>query len=140
MASEKRKEKIIKLLNKALGWELRAQIMYFHYASYVKGIYRLHLAPFFTAEANESVAHAALVRNCIVKLGGIATTTPDVSPVIHLTEYADMLNECLATELGAGKLYHEILSNLNPDDELHDSIQQICFAEDRSVEALKRLM
>ena len=72
--TDKQNAELVERLNAALGWELRALAMYGHYAAYVKGIHRLHLKPFFEAEATESVGHANGVRNEIVKLGGIART------------------------------------------------------------------
>ena len=60
---------MIDRLNDALGWEMRATTMYAHYAAYVRGINRLHLKPYFEAEAEESMTHATTVRMAIVKLG-----------------------------------------------------------------------
>ena len=38
MTATRSSEELIRLLNSALGWELRAQLLYAHYAAYVKGI------------------------------------------------------------------------------------------------------
>ena len=38
-------ESLVSELNKALALEMRAEVMYAHYAVYVKGINRLHLKP-----------------------------------------------------------------------------------------------
>ncbi len=38
---------LIKLLNQALAWELRAQAIYAHYAAYLKGLETLTLAEHF---------------------------------------------------------------------------------------------
>ena len=62
---------LIAALNKALAWELRAIAMYAHYAAYVSGIHRLHLATHFNTEVNESVTHAATVRSAISAGGGL---------------------------------------------------------------------
>ncbi len=40
-------DELIERLNDALAREMRAQAMYGHYATYVKGIHRLHLKPYF---------------------------------------------------------------------------------------------
>ena len=61
--SENETNKLIESLNGALGWEFRAQLMYAHYAAYVRGIHRLHLKPYFEAESTESVGHANIVRD-----------------------------------------------------------------------------
>ena len=46
-------DELISALNKALAWELRAIAMYAHYAAYVSGIHRLHLATHFNTEVTE---------------------------------------------------------------------------------------
>src|SRR5262249_31811562 len=47
--------RLVQLLNDSLGWELRAQAMYAHYAAYVKGLESLTLAEHFEAEVTESL-------------------------------------------------------------------------------------
>jgi len=133
-------EELIRRLNDALGWELRAQLMYFHYAAYVKGIYRLHLKPYFEGEATESVGHATAVRDHIVQLGGVARTERDGTEIVHTTDYRVMLDEAMKTETHAANCYKEFLDLPGIDPELHDAIEQIYFQEERSVEELKQLM
>lgn len=133
-------EELIRHLNAALGWELRAQTMYAHYAAYVEGIYRLHLKPFFDGEATESMGHAESVRSEIVKLGGVAVTERDETKIVHTTDYQLMLRESLKTESHAAKTYKKFLDLPGVDAELFDVIEQIYFAEERSVEELNRLM
>lgn len=127
-------------MNGALGWELRAQVMYSHYAAYVKGIYRLHLKPYFEGEATESIGHATAVRDHIVQLGGVARTERDKTEIIHTTDFRVMLDEAMKTETHAALSYKEFLSLSGIDPELHDAIEQIYFEEERSVEELKQLL
>lgn len=131
---------LIDKLNAALGWEMRAQTMYAHYAAYVTGIYRLHLKPFFDAESAESLTHGSTVRNAIVKLGGQAITERDSTEIVHTTDYGTMLEEAMKTESFAARSYKEILDMGGLDAELYDQIEQIYFAEDRAVEELHLLM
>jgi len=138
--SETSKEELVRTLNDALGWELRAQMMYAHYAAYVKGIYRLHLKPYFEGEATESVGHATAVRDHIAQLGGEARTDRDTTAIVHTTEYRVMLDEAMKTEAHAAATYKEFLSMPGIDPELYDAIEQIYFQEERSVEELKQLM
>ena len=88
-------EELISRLNDALSRELRSQVLYAHYAAYVKGIHRLHLKPYFEGEASESVTHAQIVPNALVRLGGIAVTERHPEPIVHTTEYEPMLEEAL---------------------------------------------
>ncbi len=140
MAADSSNAVLIDRLNDALGWEIRALLMYAHYAAYVKGIYRLHLKPYFEAEATESVGHATAVRDQITKLGGVARTSRDETEIVHTTDYRVMLTEAMKTESHAAKSYREFLELPGIDSELSDAIEQIYFQEERAVEELKQLM
>ncbi len=131
---------LIDRLNAALAWELRAQAMYAHYATYVRGIHRLHLKPFFAAEANESVMHATTVRDAIARLGGVAVTDRAADPITHTTDYRIMLEQALRTERQSVVAYQGILPLLREyEEDLYDAIEQILFAEERSREELIQL-
>jgi|TARA_B110000196_G_C20755390_1_gene479616 bacterioferritin (cytochrome b1) len=134
--------KLIEKLNNALSWELRAINMYAHYSAYVQGIQRLQLEGHFTAEVTESIGHANIVRSAIVKLGGEAITDRNPHPIIHTTDYIEMLKQAYETEKTAGEVYGVLLELLKKhnDDELYDSIETIYFAELRSVEEVRMLL
>ncbi|MFL2585159.1 MAG: ferritin-like domain-containing protein [Parvicellaceae bacterium] len=134
--------KLITELNNALSLELRAVLLYSHYAAYVQGIHRIHLSTHFNAEATESVGHANTVRSAIVKLGGIAVTERNSLEIKHSTNYVKMLEEAYETEKKASQVYGEILKTLEDfdDDELFDAIENIYFAELRSVEEVRMLL
>ena len=53
-----------------------------------------------------------------------------------------MLEQSLQTEMGAAKLYGELLEMIEEDGdkELYDSVEAIYFAEVRSVEEMRMLM
>ena len=133
-------ETLVAQLNRALALEMRAEVMYAHYAAYVKGIYRLHLKPYFEAEATESFTHGSAGRNAITQLGGEAVTDRDPTRILHTTDYEVMLQEVLNTERLAAETYHGILEIVTDNEELHDIIEQIYFAEERSVEEMHQLM
>lgn len=131
---------LIDALNKALAWELRACLMYAHFAAYVQGIHRLHLSSYFAGEATESLQHAGIVRDAIAKLGGEAVTNRDTSDIAHTTDYRVMLQASLDTEQHAAEMYAEVLHLLPDDNELYDNLQQILFAEQRSVLELEQML
>lgn len=133
---------LIKTLNEALGWELRATNMYAHYAANIRGIHRLQLSPMFTTEATESTMHADIVRKAIVKLGGIPVTERNAHPIIHTTLYDEMLVHSLDTETRAAAVYAAIMLEIDSvgDQEMYDAIEQIYLAELRSLEELRLLM
>jgi bacterioferritin len=140
MTAAKFTDVLIRHLNSALAWELRAQVLYAHYAAYVKGINRIHLKPFFEAEATESVGHATIVRDHIVKLGGVAVTDRDSTDIVHTTDYKLMLKEAMKTETHAAASYKTALQLDGLDSESKDAIEQIYFQEERSVDELTQLM
>ena len=131
---------LIDRLNDALGWEMRALALYAHYAAYVGGIHRLHLKPYFEAEAAESMTHAGTVRAAIVKLGGVARTERDNTEIVHTNDYKTILAEALKTETVAAETYEEILGMDGLDQEMRDALEQVLFQEERSVEELHRMM
>lgn len=138
----KNRKKLLIALNKALGWEMRAVALYAHYAAYVSGIHRLHLATHFNSEVTESVTHAATVRSAIVKLNGEATRDRDPAPIVHTSDYNIMLKEAYKTEEIAAKIYGEILPMIESDGdtELYDALEVIYFDEQRSVEELRMML
>lgn len=138
--SDKERTRLIESLNAALGWEFRAQLMYAHYAAYVRGIHRLHLKPYFEAESTESVGHATIVRDQIAQLGGVARTERDATEIVHTTNYRVMLEEAMKTETFAAQTYRAFLELPGIGAELNDAIEQIYFQEERSVEELKQLL
>ncbi len=141
MSAEKTpKEQMAAMLNAALGWEMRAEALYYHYAAYVRGIHRLHLKPYFEAEGAESVLHANTVREQIVKLGGVAVTERDATEIAHTTDYRIMLAEGHKTEMRAASGYRAFLDLPGIDAELYDAIEQIYFQEERSIEEMSQLL
>ena len=133
---------LVDRLNEALGWELRAMTMYAHYAANVQGIHRLQLDPMFNEEATESLAHADVVRRAVVKLGGVPVTERNEHPIVHTTDYKSMLERSLETETKAAEVYAGIIDLLEEvgDQEMYDAIEQIYFAELRSLESLRLIL
>ena len=131
---------LIEKMNAALGWELRAINMYAHYAANIKGIHRLQLSPMFNTEMTESIEHADIVRKGIVQLGGIPVTEISSYKITHTTDYMEMLNHALETEIKASEVYAELLPLIEQTDDLYDSIEQIYLSELKSVEEMRLLV
>ena len=133
---------LIEQLNDALGWEIRAVNMYAHYAANIRGIHRLQLSPMFTTESTESLTHADIVRQAIVKLGGIPVTERNPHEIVHSVNYEEMLQRSLETETKAAEVYGHIMETIGDagDQEMYDAIEQIYLAELRSLESLRLLL
>ena len=95
---------------------------------------------YFEGEATESIAHASTVRDAINQLGGVAVTDRDTTPIVHTTDYETMLKEVLRTEETAARTYQGMLGKLEDHQDLYDAIEQIYFAEVRSMEELNQLI
>ena len=140
MTAEKSSQELIRHLNVALGWEMRAQVMYAHYATYVRGLHRIHMKPFFEAESTESVGHATIVRDHIAKFGGVAVTERDTTDIVHTTNLKVMLDEAMKTETKAAATYKAALKLDGIDRESYDAIEQIYLQEERAVDELAQMM
>lgn len=131
---------LIALLNQALGWELRAQAMYAHYAAYVKGLESLTLAPHFEAEAAESVGHAKKVRDAIALLDGEAVTVRDKAPIVHTGNTRVMLTESLKTEQTAAATYRRIIPLVKDNPVLFHSLSHVWMDEVKAVTEVENLL
>ena len=142
MAARKQSKnpKLVALLNQALGWELRAQALYAHYAAYVKGLESLTLAGHFEGEATESVAHARQVRDVIAMLGGEAVTVRDKAPIVHAGSTRAMLLEALKTEAAAADLYRRIVPLVKDNSVFFHSLSHIMMDEMKAVVEVENLL
>jgi bacterioferritin (cytochrome b1) len=131
---------LIALLNQALGWELRAQALYAHYAAYVKGLESLTLAAHFEAEAAESVGHAKKVRDIVATLGAEAVTVRDRAPIVHTGNTRTMLLESLKTEQTAAGTYKKILPLVKDNPVFFHALMHVHMDELKAVTEVENLL
>lgn len=132
--------KLVNMLNKALGWELRAQAMYAHYAAYVKGLESLTLAAHFEGEVTESIGHAKTVRDVIAELGGEAVTVRDMAPIVHTGDVRVMLEEALKTESAAAAAYKKIMPMVRGHEVHTHALLHIMMDEMKAVVEMETLL
>ena len=132
--------KLIEMLNQSLGWELRAQAMYAHYAAYVKGVESLTLAEHFEGEVTESLGHAKKVRDIIAALGGEAVTTRDDTEIVHTEDTQTMLEEALKTESAAAAAYKKIIPQVKDNAVFYHAIYHILKDETAAVIEVETLL
>jgi len=132
--------KLISLLNQVLGWELRAQALYAHYAAYLKGLESLTLAEHFEEESAESVGHAKQVREIIATLDGEAVTTRDAAPIVHTEDVKIMLEEALKTEQKAAATYQKIVPLVKVHAVFHHTLFHIMKDEMGAVIEMETLL
>jgi len=135
-----RNTKLIAALNASLGWELRAQAMYAHYAAYVKGLESLTLARHFEEEVTESTGHAKKVRDIIAALGGEAITTRDPAPIVHTEDTRLMLEEALVTESKAAAAYRKIVPMVKDHAVFYHTVFHIMKDEMNAVIEVENLL
>lgn len=133
-------KKAIQSLNEVLAMEIRAALMYAHYAAYLAGRDRLDFEEFFYAESEESMGHAKVVRQMIADLGGEAVTSPEARPIVHTSKVRTMLQEALRTEEAAEKKYREVLPLFEHATAWHHDLRHIMMEEEKSQIELRRLM
>jgi len=132
--------RLIQLLNQSLGWELRAQAMYAHYAAYVKGLESLTLAEHFEGEVTESLGHAKNVRDIIAALDGEAITTRDDAEIVHTEDTRVMLEEALKTETAAAAAYRKIIPLVKNHAVFYHAIYHILKDESAAVIEVETLL
>ncbi|TMQ47586.1 MAG: hypothetical protein E6K72_13895 [Candidatus Eisenbacteria bacterium] len=132
--------KLVQLLNESLGWELRAQAMYAHYAAYVKGLESLSLAEHFEEEVTESLGHAKKVRGIIAALGGEAVSTRDDTEIVHTEDTSVMLEEALKTESAAAAAYQKIVPLVKDHPVFYHAIYHILKDETAAVIEVETLL
>jgi bacterioferritin (cytochrome b1) len=134
------KGNLVELLNQSLGWELRAQAMYAHYAAYVKGVESLTLAEHFEGEVTESLGHEKKVRDIIAALGGEAVTTRDDTEIVHTEDTQTMLEEALKTESAAAAAYKKIIPQVKDNAVFYHAIYHILKDETAAVIEVETLL
>jgi bacterioferritin len=132
------KEQVIAELNAILALEYTAVLQYTHESFLVDGLERPQYLQMFRQEATESLAHAQLVGEKIVALGGVPTT--EVGEVAVATDLRDMLENNLKLERAAVEAYARALSMAGEDISLRMMLENQIAAEHASVEELERIL
>ena len=132
--------RLIKELNNALGWELRASAMYAHYAAYVQGLASLPLEEHFEEESTESMGHAKKVRDIISELGAEAVTDRDPTPIVHTLDANVMLEEALKTESAAAEQYAKLVQMVKGQARYFHSLLHIMMDEEKAVVEAEKLL
>ncbi len=113
---------VIEQLNQALATELVCVLRYRRHYFMARGIHARAVAPEFLAYANEELAHADLLAERIVQLGGEPDFAPDTLAGRSHAEYLagaslrDMLREDLVAERVAITSYRDMIRYLGTDD------------------------
>ena len=105
-------ESVCNILNEIMEYELAGVVRYTHSAMMVSGPYRLPIVNFLKDQASESLTHAQQAGELIVGLDGHPSQSIAKIKETHRHSIKDILEESLAHEQGALKLYKIFLENV----------------------------
>ena len=105
-------ETVCNILNEIMEYELAGVVRYTHSAMMVSGPYRLPIVNFLKDQASESLTHAQQAGELIVGLDGHPSQRIAKIKETHRHSIKDILEESLAHEQGALKLYKKFLENV----------------------------
>ena len=103
-------QKINKILNEIMEFELAGVVRYTHSSLMVTGPYRMPIVEFLKEQANESLLHAQQAGELLTGLDG--HPSQKIAKIEETNDHSieGILNESLDHELHALKLYKDLLS------------------------------
>lgn len=116
------RETVLKLLNDSLATEIACVLRYRRHFFMAKGIYSKSIAEEFLAHSNDELAHADMIAERIVQLGGEPDFSPNTLTTRSHAEYiaadslVDMIQEDLIAERIAIDSYREVIQYLSDQD------------------------
>lgn len=116
------RDTVVKLLNEALATEIICVLRYKRHYFMATGINAESVAAEFLQHANEEQAHADLIAQRIVQLGGEPNLNPDGlttrshAEYVEGTDLVDMIKEDLVAERIAIDSYREMINYVNTND------------------------
>ena len=117
-----KRDVVVKILNEALATEIICVLRYRRHHFMAAGIHAQSVAAEFLTHANEEQAHADLIAQRIVQLGGEPNFSPEGLASRSHAEYVeggsliDMIRENLVAERIAIDSYREMVAYLGTDD------------------------
>ena len=117
-----KRDVVVKILNEALATEIVCVLRYRRHHFMASGIHAQSVAAEFLTHANEEQAHADLIAQRIVQLGGEPNFSPEGllsrshAEYIEGTNLIEMIREDLVAERIAIDSYREMVAYLGNDD------------------------
>ncbi len=132
---------LIASLNDILEAELSGVVRYTHYSLMISGPHRIPLVDFMKAQATESLVHAQQVGEIITGFGGHASTKIAEIEETHRHDIEQVLQESLAHELNAVRLYRALLAVVDGRSVFLEEFarSQIAAEEEHQLELRKML-
>jgi len=141
------RETVLRLLNEALATEIVCVLRYKRHYYMAEGIHAQSVAAEFLEHAAEEQAHADLLAERIIQLGGEPNLDPDAlskhshSQYVEGKDLADMIREDLVAERIAIDSYGEMIRYVGNDDPTtRRMLEGILAAEEEHAEDLISLL
>ncbi len=131
-------EKVIEHLNKALSIEYSAVIQYCQHSALVQGTDRAVYEEFFNESSEEARAHAKLVSDWIVSLGGVPTI--EAAHIRQATSVVDMLKQDLETEKEALATYRSAHAAIEGDEPIKFMLEEQIVQEQKDVWEIEKFL
>ncbi len=131
-------DKVIEFLNKALSIEYSAVIQYCQHSALVQGTDRAVYEEFFNESSEEARAHAKLVSDWIVSLGGVPTI--EAAHIKQATSVVDMLKQDLETELEALDTYRSAHAAIEGDEPIKFMLEEQIIQEQKDVWEIEKFL
>jgi bacterioferritin len=131
-------EELIKLLNDSLATELVCALRYKHHYFTSKGIHAGSIADEFKAHATEELAHADVIAERIVQLGGEPDFTPNTltyrshADYVPTTNLQEMIKENLVAERIAVHSYLALIRYIGENDLTTRSMLEDILAQEEA--------
>jgi bacterioferritin len=135
------KKLVIKKLNEMLEHEMASMVRYLHHSFVVPGLGRAPIVQLMHARAKESMAHATVLGNKVMALGGHPSVK--VSEVFEpgpQQTTREMFAENLDDEKKAVTEYLELLQLVKDDVPLEFMVRTILLEEQEHVESLEIML
>jgi bacterioferritin len=132
---------IIAQLNKLLQSELEGANRYLHHSFMVFGFSRKPIVSYLREQSTESLAHAALLGEKIVALGGHPTVAIEAKWEPEKHKLREMLEINLNAERDALKGYHKLLKMIPSSDvALDEMVRELIKQEQEHLEELEKYL
>ena len=134
-------QKVNKILNEIMEYELAGVVRYTHYSLMITGPYRLPIVEFLKEQANESLLHAQQAGELLTGLDGHPSQKIAKIEESNRHSIEDILEESLEHEIHALNLYKDLLDCVeNASVYLEEYARTMIGQEEQHTIELKKML
>jgi bacterioferritin len=121
-------------------YELMGAVRYLHYPFMVFGVRRIPIVEDLREEAEQSFGHATKLGEKITALGGVPSVSISESPKGKTKSIEQILKESLEYEVGAAKMYPDLLKDIEDDVVLDAFVSEFVSEEQSHAEEAEKML